>query len=208
MADCMNVEIRELLPERASGALSAADVARVDAHLAGCGLCVGELALIQSARAVLRREPRIDSARLAASVVARTAGTPSRPVLVAHPGGNRRVYGARWIGWKAAAAVAIAAAGAGTMLVHSRVASDSAPSGLPGVAAVAPTTGNGASTPAGASPAAATPGLNVAGGLADLSDADLRSLLDEVGSLGVAEPTFEEPGAVLPDLPGAEGVES
>lgn len=203
MADCMNVEIRELLPERGSGALSAADVARVDAHLAGCALCRGELALIQSARLALRREPRIDTTRVAAAVIARTAGTPSRPVLVRSSGERRPVFRPRWIGWKAAAAVAIAAAGAGTMLFHGRVASDSGAASLPGVAVVGAST-----TSPAAAPVAAAPALNVAGGLSDLSDDDLRSLLDDVGSLGVDVPDLEEPAAVLPDLPGAEGVES
>lgn len=203
MADCMNVEIRELLPERGSGSLSAADVARVDAHLAGCALCRGELALIQSARLALRREPRIDTTRVAAAVIARTAGTPSRPVLVRSSGERRPLPGVRWIGWKAAAAVAIAAAGAGTMLFHGRVANDAGVGTLPGVAV-----GGAPATPAAVVPVAATPALNVPGGLSDLSDDDLRSLLDDVGALGVDVPDLEEPAPVLPDLPGAEGVES
>ncbi|HWE43079.1 MAG TPA: zf-HC2 domain-containing protein, partial [Gemmatimonadaceae bacterium] len=119
MADCSNVEIRELLPERAGAALSAADVARVDAHVASCPLCTAELALITAARRSLRVAPAIDVARISAGVVAATVA-PSRPKLVS---AGREVAGARpaprlrWIGWKAAAAVTIAAAGIGSFAV-------------------------------------------------------------------------------------------
>ncbi|NUQ19424.1 MAG: hypothetical protein HOQ09_00500, partial [Gemmatimonadaceae bacterium] len=52
------------------------------------------------------------------------------------------------------------------------------------------------------------PALSVAGGLADLTDGDLRSLLDDIGALGVDSPSFEEPQPVLPELPGSEGTDS
>lgn len=220
MADCSNVDIRELLPERASGALSAADLARVEAHLASCGMCASELALIQSVRAALRHAPAIDVARIAGAVRAATS-TPTRPVLVDAAGARsaRRFTRSRWIGWKAAAAVAIAAAGGGTMLLSHRVEDASTPPGpvaatAAGASAIAPTSGAGpgvepASPAKGtASAVAVRPALNVAGGLADLSDSDLRTLLDDIGSLGVDAQSFEEPQSVLPELPGSEGTNS
>jgi anti-sigma factor RsiW len=197
MADCSNVEIRELLPERASGALSVADLARVDAHVAGCAMCSDELALIRSARSALRREPRVDVARIAAAVQRATAA-PARPALVG--GGSRparTLSRSRWIGWKAAAAVAIAAIGGGTMLFSSRIE--------------APTVGSSIQ-PVGTAPSSATPiaapALNVAGGLNELSESDLQNLLDDIGALGVDAPSFEEPAAVLPDLADEEGLET
>ena len=220
MADCSNVEIRELLPERASGALSAADLARVDAHLASCGMCTSELALIESARSVLRRAPELDVARIAVAVRAATAA-PARPVLV---GGSRvahRSARSRWIGWKAAAAVALAAAGGGTMLVWQRADDRSAPTSVVATAATTPASTSiepvtGVSTtvatvqPAGSTGAAAEPrpALNVAGGLSDLTDSDLQALLDDMGSIGFDSQSFEEPEPVLPQLPGSEGTES
>ena len=36
MGDCQNVEMRELLPERAAELLSPRDAARVDGHVAEC----------------------------------------------------------------------------------------------------------------------------------------------------------------------------
>ena len=221
MADCSNVEIRELLPERASGALSAADLARVEAHLGSCAMCTSELALIESARLVLRRAPQVDVARIAVAVRVATA-SPARPVLVG--GGARVVHRparTRWIGWKAAAAVALAAAGGGTMLVWQRADDRSAPTSSVATAtttrnstSVGPATGASATVatmqPAGSSSAApeTRPALNVAGGLSDLTDSDLQALLDDMGSIDFDSRSFEEPEPVLPQLPGSEGAES
>jgi len=217
MADCSNVEIRELLPERVSGALSAADLARVDAHLASCELCTSELALIESARRVLRRTPQVDLARIAVAVRATTA-SPARPVLV---GGGAHVAPrparTRWIGWKAAAAIALAAAGGGTMLVWQRADDRGAPASVAATTASAPAPANGAAAGGASATVAAAqsggagevrPALNVAGGLSDLTDSDLQALLDDMGSIGVDAQSFEEPEPVLPQLPGSEGTES
>ena len=215
MADCSNVEIRELLPERASGALSAADLARVEAHLASCGMCTSELALIESARLVLRRAPQVDVARIAVAVRAATAA-PARPVLV-HDGARavHRPVRSRWIGWKTAAAVALAAAGGGTMLLWQRTDDASAPAPVvasatsagPAAVPVNPAA-SAASAISPGTAVAARPALNVAGGLSDLTDSDLQALLDDMGSIGLDSQSFEEPEPVIPQLPGSEGTES
>jgi anti-sigma factor RsiW len=193
MADCSNVEVRELLPEHAGSALSVADVSRVDAHLSMCALCTAELALIRTARRALRVTPAIDLGRISSGVIAATAA-PSRPQLVAS--GERlrprthRPAGLRWVGWKAAAAIAIAAAGAGSFAVWSSANESSAPP-------------NGASV--------ATAELGVAGGLADVSDGDLQALLGELGDAtagAVADPSFEEPEVVVPSVGVAADKES
>ena len=226
MADCSNVEIRELLPERAGGALSAADIARVDAHLADCGLCTSELALIHAARRSLRIAPAIDVARISASVVAATAA-PSRPQLVGSPGGGTSVRQAprlRWVGWKAAAAIAIAAAGIGSFAIwHS---TDDAT--IVGVGTVAVATTNTqsvvaptpvASTAAGrvsapapvvVATAAQAPELGVGGGLGDLSSGELQTLLGDLGGSGIAaaDPSFEDPEVIVPEVGDVNGWES
>jgi hypothetical protein len=115
---------------------------------------------------------------------------------------SRPAFRARWIGWKAAAAVAIAAAGGGTMLFANRLHDGAAPTVTAASTAVSIPA---ASAAPDANVGAPVPLLNVAGGLSDLSESDLRTLLDDMGSLG-ADDSFEEPGAVLPDLPGGEGV--
>jgi anti-sigma factor RsiW len=192
MADCSNVEIRELLPERAGSALSAADLARVDAHLASCATCSAELALIQAARRAVRVAPSIDIGRISAGVVAATL-TPSRPQLVTSAPAAARAHRAprmRWIGLKAAAAVAIAAAGIGSFAVwHSTDDGTALPNGAT-IAAVAPASG------------AATTEIAVAGGLNDLSASDLQSLLGDLGSAAdvADDAAFEDPAPVIPDI--------
>ena len=158
MADCPNVEIRELLPERAGSALSAAHLARVDAHLA---TCTAELALIQAARRAVPATPAIDIGRISARVVAATV-TPSRPQLVAsEPSVVRgaRAPRMRWIGLKAAAAVAIAAAGIGSFAVYHSTDDGSA---LPNGATVAVASPTVASPTASTTPAAAAEPVTVA----------------------------------------------
>jgi anti-sigma factor RsiW len=221
MADCSNVEIRELLPERAGGALSAADIARVEAHLADCGLCTAELALIQAARRSLRVAPVIDVARIASGVVAATTA-PSRPQLVtsgARLSTLRPAPRLRWVGWKAAAAIAIAAAGIGSFAVWQST-DDTAP--LPNAGAVAvqpvPAAAAGAtvSAPAPATVAVASAAqsaepaeLGVAGGLGDLSAGDLQSLLGDLGGAAIAaDASFEEPEAMVPEVGTVNGWES
>jgi putative zinc finger protein len=217
MADCSNVEIRELLPERAGGALSVADVARVDAHLGGCTLCSAELALIQSARRALRVTPTIDVGRIRDAVVAATAA-PSRPQLVTTSGrvaAPARRPAMRWIGLKAAAAVAIAAAGIGSFAVwNSANESASAPNG--GMVAAAPAVqppsngsiaaprGGAAVAVASAAPATAAPEeLGVAGGLADLSESELQALLGDMSAAeadGFSTTSFDEPDVITPSV--------
>ena len=199
MADCSNVEIRELLPERAASALSAADVARVEAHLASCPTCSAELALIQAARRAVRGTPTIDVARISAGVVAATL-TPSRPQLVTTAPSIARAHRAprmRWIGLKAAAAVAIAAAGIGSFAVwHSTDDGAALPNGAT-VAAVTPASG-------------ATTEIAVAGGLNDLSASDLQVLLGDLGSTAnvADDAAFEDPAPVIPDIGDIGGGES
>jgi len=226
MADCSNVEIRELLPERAGGALSAADVARVDAHIASCALCTSELALINAARRSLRVAPAIDVARIAASVAAATI-VPSRPQLVTSGGRSAAVRQAprlRWIGWKAAAAVTIAAAGIGSFAVWQST-DDATPLPNAGTVAIAtapsPTTVAPAATSspqaataeplhvASTAPAAQPAELGVAGGLGDLSSGDLQALLGDLGSSALAaDASFEDPDVIVPEVGTVNGWES
>jgi hypothetical protein len=48
-------------------------------------------------------------------------------------------------------------------------------------------------------------GLTAAGGLSDLSDAELESLLGDIGSLDASR--FDEPQDVMPAIGGSEGVQ-
>ena len=222
MGDCSNVEIREMLPERAAGALSAADSARVDAHLTSCVRCRSELALIQAARRALRVSPSIDVARIASAVVEATTA-PSRPQLVAsttRAEPSRIRPRLRWVGWKAAAAIALAAAGAGTFATwHSANEPVTAPNGavvatraaqpLPRIATAAVTHRDTAAgvtpvmSPSVPRPTTAATELAIGGALSDLSDGDLETLLADLGDQGAVAPdaaSFEEPDIAEPGV--------
>lgn len=214
MADCSNVEIRELLPERAGVALSAADIARVDAHLASCVLCTAELALINAARRSLRVTPSVDIARISAAVVAATAA-PSRPQLVTGGREGARARPAprlRWIGWKAAAAITIAAAGIGSFAVWQSTDDAAAPNGGTVAAAQAPVAATAVPSPrpvatepvlvASTASPSRPPELGVGGGLGDLSSGDLQALLGDLGGSGIAaaDASFEYPEVIVPEV--------
>lgn len=73
MNECTNGDLRDLLPELVNGQLNAETRQRVEAHVASCGECAAELALLRSLRPALMRGPRIDARRIAAAVRAQTA---------------------------------------------------------------------------------------------------------------------------------------
>ena len=68
MTECNNGDVRDLLPDHLSGALTLAGRMRVDAHLAACAACRDELALLRLARAVRPRAADIDVARIVAAL--------------------------------------------------------------------------------------------------------------------------------------------
>lgn len=73
MNDCVNGEIRDVLPELVSGTLPAGEVARVQEHVRACAECAAEVELLRTARAAMRLAPAMDTARIAAAVQASTA---------------------------------------------------------------------------------------------------------------------------------------
>src|SRR5688500_17414591 len=73
MNDCVNGDIRDLLPELVSGTLPAEEALRVQDHVRKCADCAAEVALLRTARAAMRLAPTMDTARIAAAVQASTA---------------------------------------------------------------------------------------------------------------------------------------
>ena len=68
MTDCTNLEMRDLLPDYARGAMTGPSARAVEQHLASCASCRAELAVIRRARAALSDAPRVDAARIVAAV--------------------------------------------------------------------------------------------------------------------------------------------
>lgn len=192
MTDCTNGELRDLLPLLAHDALEARDAARVRQHLAACAECRAELALLATARAAFdAATPAISTAAIAAGVQRATRpGGVQRPAL-------RRAYGRRWMPGRlvaAAASVVFLASVSLTLLARTF--------GAPAVG-VDSVTASGARDSASELRLFASAGLNVTGGLSDLSDDELTTLLDELDSVEAtidAEPStlrhalIEDPG--------------
>ena len=180
MTDCTNLEMRDLLPDYARGAMTGPSVTAVEQHLASCASCRAELAVIRSARAALSDATRVDAARIIAAV-----GRSRRA--------RQRVTRRVWLA--AASIVAIVGAGAVARTVATDPGSATAP---PVVIAHDDSTPSATvvSTPnAPARPPARQEGraeLVVGGGVADLADADLEVLLGMLDGLDAqidVEPT-------------------
>jgi len=73
MNDCVNGDIRDVLPELVSGTLPAGDLARVQDHIRACADCAAEVELLRTARAAMRLAPTMNTTRIAAGVQASTA---------------------------------------------------------------------------------------------------------------------------------------
>jgi anti-sigma factor RsiW len=110
MTDCLNSEIRDQLPDFVHDQLTAAAHASVATHVAGCGACAAEVALLRELRRALSAAPAVDVGRIVAALPA-----PSRAVASGRPG--RRTW--RQLDWRIAAAVAALVVGGGSAVILS-----------------------------------------------------------------------------------------
>ena len=200
MNDCMNVEVRDALPDLLNGRLSALDTATMTAHVESCADCRAELALLREARSTSAIAPSIDVARIAG----RLPSYGGAEVTI--PAARERTVISRM--WKFAAAIVVVAAG-GWLALEQRGA---ATSDVPQVA-TAPQAAPESSPirePSPAIVAAPSPeiapsrnasgpnrevqvaSLSLVGSTADISDADLEQLvaqLDAIDSMPADEPS-------------------
>ena len=222
MSECTNGEMRDLLPELVSGRLGAEMQLAVEAHVAECGECTEELALLRSLRPVLMGGPVVDTARIAAAVRAQVPAARAREA-------TRRA--APWrIALAAAALLAVSAIGY-AVVIRSRGAVPEF-AGLPAPVAGTRDSADSAKAPAhGAPPSAPSPrrdaaptrprqlavapshapdtaiayaSAGVLDNLTGLSDDDVRTLtasLDGISSVPDADPApdIDPLGATLDD---------
>lgn len=217
MTECLNEDLRDLLPMLAHGSLAAADAARVRAHVATCAACTAELATLESIRQVLSaRAPQVDVSAIAMAVTAATSrGTPVLRVVPgdapavqpsqtsATPAAPRRSWVPRH--YVAAAASILVVVSLSIPLLRPDPTTEPSTVALPtasGSATASPVDTPEVVTTAAVPATAAAEGLVVADGLADLSDDDLESLLKELETLEAtvsAEPgTFRRPLVTTP----------
>lgn len=178
LRDCENAEMRDRLPDLMHGRLTEPERASVAAHVASCADCTAELALLERTRAELARTPAVDVRRIA-SVIPRALPATARQSVPLHRRSSMRI---------AASVAFIVAAGSALAVAVGRNGDVGTPS-TAGVVAVAPTDSTGvtkAPVPdaeprvVAAAPARATNGsrgMSLGGGVADLSEGEMESLL-------------------------------
>jgi anti-sigma factor RsiW len=210
MIDCPNGEIRDLLPDLLHGRLGAEDRARVEQHVATCEACTAELALLRDLRSTMRRAPAIDAAAIAAAIPAYRAPVRTR----------------NWGSWRAAAAIAAIAVGGTSIallgreserrenvraiaigesaesLAVGRVVPGVVPETAPRTAPIAART-TPEPSPDAAPTAAAPVALAMTGGaMAELSDRELTTLLEEIETLdALPSEDVESVGAIGGSIP-------
>ena len=204
MNECTNLEMRDALPDLARGTLSGSQLVRVETHLATCPACRAELALVRNAQAVLGATPSVDTRRIAAAVV-RSSGIRREATAAVAQSRQRRASRLAVPSKRVWLAAASIAAVIGLSVIASNVTRDpAAPQISPAVAQteqpVAPT----AITPQPNRSVTARPAgrveLVMGGGVSDLADAELESLLQVIDNVGTELDV--EPAVLLPVLEG------
>lgn len=207
MTDCPNAQLRDNLPDLLHERLDATARARVLAHVESCNDCRVELALLREARIALSSDVRsVDVTRIARLVVERTR--------VAAPPAPQH---ARWIDWRIAASIVVLAIGAGSLVIGRGLHTDSHP------VAVAPTSRSAAAPNVGAStqvapvspsnlanavgPTALAAELSAAGNVGELSEGELRMLLNDLDQIDAVPPTEPEPVTVRVSVPSSGSLE-
>lgn len=200
MTDCPNVEMRDRLPDLLHERLDPSTRAAVMAHVTDCQDCDVELTLLREARAVLSSGvSKVDVTTVARVVVQRVPRASTATVRGRSRGRE----------WRIAASVLLVAIG-GASVVMLRRHGDGVRRESAAVAArpVAPAADVGSATPAAesiASSPAASEGaeLSAAGGVSDLSDSELRSLVDDLPTLDALPLTDPDPVSVRVAVPGS-----
>jgi anti-sigma factor RsiW len=184
MSDCPNAEMRDRLPDLLHEGLDASARAVVVAHVADCPDCHAELELLRAARvALVAGLPQINVSTIARLVVERSR--VSRQLAAPR---------ARWRDWRIAASiVALVVSSALFVRLHHRQDAVSAP---PVAAAIPRPTVGSQNTE-----------LSAEGGVSDLSENDLRVLVDDLPTLDALPAADPEPVTVRVSLPGAESME-
>lgn len=198
MTECLNEEMRDLLPLLAHGSLAAGEADRVRAHAAGCATCAAELAVLETSRLVLQASaPRVDVTAIAQAV--NRSSTKAAPVLLVERGGARATAAvARRSVWRSRQLLAAAA----SLLIVTSLSLrllDRTPIADEGLVAI------GTSVENGTLPALATAGgeLSVGVPLVDLTADDLSALLSELegfdGKIMLEPATMRQPIVDAPE---------
>ena len=209
MSDCPNAEIRDRLPDLVNERLDSATRALVLVHVGSCEACREELALLRTLRDGMSRGPSLDVSAVARAVVARTIES-QRSVSGARTSNGPARWRPRFTDWRVAAAVTMLVIGGASVATVRLIDRNGvqADTGLP--VAVMPR-GDAVDSGAGVrssprkpeQPVPAAAELSMGGGVADLSESDLRALLADIEALDAVPEPEPEPVAVRVSLPGS-----
>ena len=206
MSECNNLEVRDLLPALTRGELKSSERAAVEEHLVTCAACRAELELVRDLARALRSTPPIDTARIAQAVVRSARERREAPISL--DAVRRRRTAPRRV-WLAAASL-LAVAGAGALAVVA-TRDEVRPGPAPQVARTDVPVGETTTPVERAQPPRSEPlraeprvasgtELMMGGGVSDLADADLESLLGVLEGLDAEIDV--EPAVLLPLLEG------
>jgi anti-sigma factor RsiW len=182
MRECLDDDIKDLLPDYVSGRLNASDTARVTAHVEACPSCAAELAVVRAAHAAFPA-PAVDIARIVAALP-----TPPAKVIEFAPRMQKR----RFTSWRIAATIATIAVSGVSLVALQGILRDNKPPVVKRVVLKA-------------SDAAEASGLTVGGSLNDLSEKEMQTLLDKLDELD-AVPSAE-PQPTVSGMRAAAGVQ-
>ncbi len=200
MRDCADGELRDLLPDFVHETLTAAEAVRVRAHVAACAECTAEVELLRAVAASFPA-PTVDVRRIVAAL-------PAAPGV-----GREAAYRVRRWRLAAAAAVVLAAGGLSVGTLHRSLkgrgeVSSAAQASSASASAIA--VGSATSVveqKASASVVVKTgngEGLTFDGGLSDLTDEQVQTLLREISAIE-ATPSAEPESHVGHIVPVREG---
>jgi anti-sigma factor RsiW len=126
MNECMEREIREMLPDMLHGTLVPGEQARIDEHLAKCGQCRKELTMLRAVHGAAVFAPPVDVDR----VVRQISPYGIIPPVVERPAPPRRM-----LGWLVAASLVVLVGGGSLLMRRGDVAE------APAAAVLAPVQG-------------------------------------------------------------------
>jgi anti-sigma factor RsiW len=208
MTDCPNAEMRDRLPDLLHERLELSARAVVVAHVEECVECRAELALLREARVALSSGMRT----VDVTAIARVVINGTRPPSLAQSSTLVPTPRPSWMDWRIAASVALLVVGAGSYAVIARTHTAPAASTIDRPIAVAvPNESSRAavvtgpvqhSAPVASSAPVPQAELSAAGGVGDLSESELRSLLNELDQIDAVPSTEPEPVNVRVSLPG------
>jgi putative zinc finger protein len=189
MRDCANTKMRDVLPDLLHDRLAAATRAEVQAHVDACDACRSELELLRLVRAAVTA-PRVDASRIAAAIPRyRMRSFWHRPLESAQ--------------LRAAAAIVLIVGGGTVFALVARrprvpevpptVSGRSIVQAPPSTAATAGTTAGVVTSPTGP---VVSGELAVGETFQDLTESELRALLDDLANLQAVTPAEDD--VILP----------